>query len=58
MRFRERDRENRLHENRGRRAGVAADRGCRRHADQTHADGCAKRRETDVNAAGQFCQEW
>jgi hypothetical protein len=55
-RFRESDCENRLHEDRCRRARVAADRGSRAHADQTHADGCAKGREANVNASAYLCQ--
>ena len=57
-RFRERDRENRLHQNRSRRAGIAADRGSRAHADESDADGRAEGREADVNASGHFCQYW
>ena len=55
-RFRESDRENRLHQDRGRRARVAADRGRRAHADQAHADRRAKAREANVNAAAHLCQ--
>lgn len=38
-RLREGDRENRLHQNGGGRAGITTDRGGRSHADETHANG-------------------
>lgn len=57
-RFRERDRENRLHENRRGGAGIATDgRGCA-HADQTDTYGRAKSREAYVNASIDLCQYW
>jgi len=55
-RFSKGDRENRLHQDRGRCAGIAADRGSRAHANQTHADRRAKSREADVNASAHICQ--
>src|ERR1700738_608684 len=53
-RLRERDGQNRLHQDRCGCAGIAADGGRRAHADKSDADGRAKCCETHVKASGQF----
>jgi hypothetical protein len=55
-RFREGDRKNRLHQNRGGRTGIATDGGGSAHADQSHANRRAEGGEADVNASANLCQ--
>ena len=54
--FREGGAQNGLNQNLRRRAGIASHRFRSLHADETHADGRAERRQTDVNISGHFCQ--
>ncbi len=56
--FRKGDGQNRLHENRCRCAGIAADRGGGAHSDETDADGGTESREADVNFSSDFCEDW
>jgi len=55
-RFRQSDRENRVHEDRRKSAGVATDRGGHAQTGETDADPNAHGGETDVNASRNFCQ--
>ena len=55
-RFRQSDRENRVHEDRRKSAGVATDRGGHAKAGKTDSDPNAHGGKTDVNASANFCQ--
>src|SRR5215217_5473023 len=57
-RFRQSNRENRLHQNGSRRSWIAANRRSRAHTDQTDTDGRAECRQPHVNASGDFRQHW
>src|ERR1700720_4003836 len=56
--FREGNGQDRLDQDFRRRAGIASHRLRSLHADEAHAEGRAKRRQTDVNVSAQFCQHW